>query len=132
MSGKRFALYVTANPISRQGQLSAVRFAEAAIAAGHTVARVFFAGEAVLIGNALLDTPSDEPQLQTRWQALAEKQTSELLLCSAAAQRYGVAGNAEATASGRTGNLAGGFSISGLGSLVECALDCDRVIHFPG
>ena len=127
MSAKRFALYVTANPISRQGQLSALRFAEAAVAAGHHIARVFFAGDAVLIGNAQLDIPSDEPQLQQRWQALVEADGTELLLCSAAAQRCGL--HAEANAAH---NLAAHFGISGLGSLVECALDCDRVIHFPG
>lgn len=128
MTGKRFALYVTANPISCQGQLSALRFAEAAVASGHTVARIFFAGDGVLIGNALLDTPSDEPQLQQRWQWLANQHGSELLLCSAAAQRYGIRTDAEQTA----GNLASAFTISGLGSLVECTLDCERVLHFPG
>ena len=107
MSATRFALYVTANPVSCQGQLSALRFAEAAVA------------------SALLDTPSDEPQLQQRWQALAQTQGTELLLCSAAAQRYGI------RADGGGNNLAAEFNISGLGSLVECALDCDRVVHFP-
>jgi len=132
MTGKRFALYITANPISRQGQLSALRFAQAAVDAGHVVTRIFLAGEAVLVANAQIDTPSDEPQLQDRWQALASQHGSELLLCSAAAQRYGVIGDTEAKAIGRESNLATGFAISGLGSLVESALDCDRVIHFPG
>ena len=127
MSRNRFALYVTANPISRQGQLSALRFAEAALASGHHIARVFFAGNAVLVGQAELDIPSDEPALQQRWQTLVEADGTELLLCSAAAQRYGL----KADASGKH-NLAAHFSISGLGSLVECTLDCDRVIHFPG
>jgi tRNA 2-thiouridine synthesizing protein D len=133
MTGKRFALYVTASPISRQGQLSALRFAEAAIANGHQVARVFFAGEAVLIGNAGLDTPSDEPQLQQRWQSLANQYGAELLLCSAAAQRCGVRAGGDSNGGDHdNGNLADSFQISGLGSLVECALDCDRVVHFPG
>lgn len=127
MSSKRFALYVTANPISCQGQLSALRFAEAAIAGGHNVVRVFFAGDAVLVGNVYLDTPTDEPQLQQRWQALVEASETELLLCSAAAQRFGLRCDTDGIH-----NLAQHFSISGLGSLVECALDCDRVIHFPG
>lgn len=130
MTSQRVALYVTANPISRQGQLSALRFAEAALASGHTVARIFFAGDAVLIGNARLDLPTDEPQLQQRWQQLAAAHGCELLLCSAAAQRHGI--NAGAEAGETAGNLANQFSISGLGSLVECALDCDRVLHFPG
>lgn len=125
MSATRFALYVTANPVSCQGQLSALRFAEAAVASGHQLARVFFAGDSVIVGNALLDTPSDEPQLQQRWQALAKTQGTELLLCSAAAQRYGI------RVDGGGNNLAAQFNISGLGSLVECALDCDRVVHFP-
>jgi len=125
MSSKRFALYVTANPVSCQGQLSALRFAEAAVASGHQVARIFFAGDAVLIGNVRLDTPSDEPQLQHRWQTLSQTHGTELLLCSAAAQRYGVQGETG-------GNLAEAFAISGLGSLVESTLDCDRVVHFSG
>ena len=126
MNGKRFALYVTASPISRQGQLSALRFAEAAVANGHHLVRVFFAGEAVLVGNAWLDTPSDEPQLQQRWQQLAQRHGTELLLCSAAAQRTGVCADTAKQ------NAADAFQISGLGSLVECTLDCDRVVHFPG
>ncbi len=127
MTPTRFALYVTANPISCQGQLSALRFAEAVVASGHKVARVFFAGDAVLIGNAHLDIPGDEPQLQQRWQALVESGETELLLCSAAAQRSGLRSDSDGIH-----NLAQHFSISGLGSLVECTLDCDRVIHFPG
>ncbi len=133
MASKRFALYVTANPVSCQGQLSALRFAEAAITSGHQLVRVFFAGDAVIVGNALLDTPSDEPQLQQRWQTLAQTQGTELLLCSAAAQRYGIRADAGVGVGIGIGasNLAAQFSISGLGTLVESALDCDRVIHFP-
>ncbi|NQD38175.1 sulfurtransferase complex subunit TusD [Permianibacter sp. IMCC34836] len=131
MSGKRFALYVTANPVSGQGQLSALRFATAAIGSGHVVARIFFAGEAVLIGNGLMDTPGDEPQLQQQWTQLAAQHGSELLLCSAAAQRYGIVAETGSDADPRA-TLAAGFNISGLGSLVESALDCDRVLHFPG
>ncbi len=149
MSPVRFCLHVSAAP-HQAGGWSALRFARAAIASGHTVRRVFFSGAAVALANRFASVPGDEPDLRAAWLHFAVASECELHVCSSAAERQGVldsaglqrmlqhcddtpaAHNAAFPAGAQiAGSLADGFLISGLGTLMESLLEHDRIVHFP-
>lgn len=127
----RFSLLVNASPGQGQAQLSALRFAEAVLAAGHELSRVFFYGEAVLAGNRLNAPPGDETDITARWQALTKAHGVELSLCVAAALRRGVLNAEEALRWEKVGdNLAPGFALAGLGQLIEAMVESERLVEF--
>lgn len=123
------ALLVTAPPQHEQAW-HALHFCEAAIAAGHTIDRVFFYGEGVLHGNLLNTPPQDEADLAPRWASLAANGT-ELVICVAAALKRGILDDGNARRFEKpVANLAPGFIISGLGQLAESLVTADRVVSF--
>ncbi len=127
----KFALLLTASP-SQENAWHALRFCEAALAQGHQVPRIFFYGDGVHNANALQCPPQGESQLLQGWQALAA-QGVELVVCVAAALKRGVLDADTAQRMEQpVHNLAAGFSISGLGQLVEAMLEADRFVSFPG
>lgn len=128
-----FTLVIHASPVQHQAPETALRFAQALLAANHRLHRVFFYRDGVLNGNALASHAADEPCLTSDWQALAEKHRLDLVVCIAAAIRRGVLDNNEAKRYGKAQhNLADGFELSGLGQLIEAAIISDRVITFGG
>jgi tRNA 2-thiouridine synthesizing protein D len=80
----------------------------------------------------LLTSPaSDEFDLVRAWQRLHEQHQVGLHICVAAALRRGVVDETEASQQGLPcANLQPGFTLSGLGTLAEAALTCDRVVQF--
>lgn len=127
-----FALMVHGGPSGAASSLAALRFAEALLAEGHTIARVFFHGDGAAHGNAMLITPASETDIPARWQALSQHGV-ELLACVGSATRRGVVDQREATRLGLpAASLREGFELAGLGQLVDAALRCDRVISFGG
>lgn len=136
----RLSLYITAAP-EQETAFRAWQFAQAAVAAGHQLERIFFAGAGVQHGQALSAPGRDEISLTQRWQQLrqqvqaqpdASALSCELVLCVSASLRHGVldAENAQRWEKPAT-SLAAGFVISGLGQLAEAQLAADRLIHFP-
>lgn len=127
----RFALHISAPP-SHENALNAWRFAEACLAEGHSLLRVFFSGAGVLHGNRLITPGRDETGLQQRWQALQRRHGLDLVVCVAAALRHGVldADNAERWEQ-PAHNLADGFVIGGLGQLADLLQQADRYLCFP-
>lgn len=127
----RFALMVTGPAYGTQQASSALQFAKAALAEGHEIACVFFYREGVYNANQLTSPASDEFDLVRAWQSLHDKNGVALHICVAAALRRGVTDETEARQLGLpTFNLQPGFSLSGLGSLAEAALTCDRMVQF--
>ncbi|WP_075182595.1 sulfurtransferase complex subunit TusD [Pantoea sp. 1.19] len=127
----RYALLVTGPAYGTQHASSALRFAEALIAAGHQLESVFFYREGVLNGNQLTSPASDEFDLVRGWQRLHEEHGVSLNICVAAALRRGVADAQEAqNLALPAANLQPGFMLSGLGALAEASLTCDRVVQF--
>ena len=127
----RLTLLITAGPDSDVAR-QACDFATAALAAGHVLTRVFFAGRGVAHGQRLAVTARDLPSLTARWQTLQRTHALDLVLCVAAALRRGVL-DADNTRRWEqpAESLADGFVISGLGQLAEAQLDCDRLVTFP-
>ncbi len=126
-----FSLLVTANPYSQQGQYSALEFARSLLQQGHTLKRVFFYSDAVLVASRLNSPPADEINLTKAWVKLAIEQDIELTVCITAALARGVVNQAEAERNALTGeNLDPAFELSGLGQLTEALLESDRLITF--
>ncbi|AJI95998.1 sulfurtransferase tusD [Yersinia ruckeri] len=127
----RYCLLVTGPAYGTQQASSAYQFAQALLAAGHQLVSVFFYREGVLNANQLTSPASDEFDLVRAWQQLAKTDSVVLNVCVAAALRRGVCDEHEASQIGLgRANLQPGFTLSGLGSLAEAALTCDRVIQF--
>ncbi|WP_333495602.1 sulfurtransferase complex subunit TusD [Kluyvera sp. CHPC 1.251] len=127
----RFALMVTGPAYGTQQASSALQFAKAALAEGHEIACVFFYREGVYNANQLTSPASDEFDLVRAWQLLHDENGVALHICVAAALRRGITDETEARQLGlATFNLQPGFSLSGLGSLAEAALTCDRMVQF--
>jgi tRNA 2-thiouridine synthesizing protein D len=127
----KFSLAVYAAPYSAQGSDSAYRFAISLLDQGHTLYRVFFYGDGVQNANQLISPPQDEINLPLLWQRLAQAYNIDLVVCVAAALRRGVLDAAEADRYEKSScNLAPGFTIGGLGQLLDAAVASDRLITF--
>ncbi|ALB64340.1 tRNA 5-methylaminomethyl-2-thiouridine synthase TusD [Cronobacter condimenti 1330] len=127
----RFALMVTGPAYGTQQASSALQFAKALLAEGHSLESVFFYREGVYNANRFTSPASDEFDLVRAWQQLHDENGVALHICVAAALRRGVTDENEARQQGLPGaNLQPGFVMSGLGALAEAALTCDRVVEF--
>lgn len=127
----KIAINIYGSPYGSQSCLSALHFAEAAIAAGHELVRVFFYHDAVYAASALAAPPQDEPDIGARWQQLAEENGVELIACIASCLRRGVLDETESDRYEKAAaNLRGGFTISGLGQMIDAAMNADRVVTF--
>lgn len=127
-----FTLNICGAPYSSQAPLSALRFARAALTAGHQIKRVFFYQDAVALASSLSCPPQDELHLTREWQQLASEHQLELLVCVAAALRRGLVDEKEATRFGlQHSNLATGFVLAGLGQLIDGMANSDRTLTFP-
>lgn len=127
----RYALLVQGGPYSHQASHSALRFAQAVVARGHTLATVFFYHDGVYNAARLAAPPQDEPHLLDAWCRLHEEHHTELLVCIAAGLRRGLLDEREAARHGKQGHsLAPPFELTGLGQLIEAGISHDRLITF--
>ncbi len=127
----KFAILITEGPYQHQASDSAYHFTKAALDKGHQVFRVFFYHDGVNNGTRLTTPPQDDRHVTNRWSALAAEHGLDMVVCVAAAQRRGVVDAAEAKRHGKDAdNIAPGFHVSGLGQLVEAAVEADRLVTF--
>ena len=126
----QYALLVNASPFGSV-HTTALAFARALTARGHTLSRVFFYAEGVHTANALQQPPQGETSAASQWQQLAHECGCELVVCIAAALRRGVLDADEAKRYEKSAhNLLPGFSLRGLGDLVEAGIGADKVVSF--
>jgi tRNA 2-thiouridine synthesizing protein D len=126
------ALNIHGGPANSQASATALRFAQAAIAAGHRLHRVFFYHDGVLAANQLIVPPQDESLASTGWVELAETHQIELAICIASALRRGLVDAAEQARYGlAAANVHPGFTVVGLGQLIEAIQTADRTVTFP-
>ncbi|GMV47414.1 MAG: hypothetical protein AMXMBFR66_28120 [Pseudomonadota bacterium] len=116
----KFALMVSEGPYTHQAADTAWNFAQAALAKGHEVMRVFFYHDGVYNATRLTEPPQDDRHIVNRWSKLKEEHNVDLVVCVAAALRRGIKDEV----------LAPGFRISGLGQLVDAGIKCDRTVTF--
>ena len=127
----QLSLLVLGSPYSTQSTATALRFAKAAVNAGHNIFRVFFYHDAVNAAKQLITPPQDEANIPQQWQQLARDNHIDMVVCIASALRRGVLDETEADRYEKpSSNLAQGFDISGLGQLVEASIQSDRLVTF--
>ncbi|SFW33729.1 tRNA 2-thiouridine synthesizing protein D [Pseudomonas sp. NFACC19-2] len=116
-------------PASRR----ALRFAQAALADGHEIVRLFFYQDGVHSAASNVVSPQDEADLPSEWREFVTANGLDAVVCIAAALRRGVLNAEEAQRYARpAANLQTPWELSGLGQLHEAAQQADRLICFGG
>ena len=127
----KFAIVVHGAPYSSEACLSALKFAKAVLASGHSINRVFFYHDGVHTANRLIAPPQDEAPVSEQWQELGSGNNIELIACIASCLRRGILDETEADRYDKSGsNIATGFTISGLGQLIDASINADRIVTF--
>ena len=127
----KFAIQVNEGPYQHQAADSAYFFAKAALEKGHEIFRVFLYHDGVNNSTRLTTPPQDDRNIVERWAELAERYDLDMVVCVAAAQRRGIVDEGEAQRNGKdVTNIHPRFRISGLGQLVEAAIQSDRLVTF--
>jgi tRNA 2-thiouridine synthesizing protein D len=117
----KLAVQVNEGPYQHQATDSAYHFTKAALEKGHEVFRVFFYHDGVLNGTRLTTPPQDDRNIVNRWVDLAEKYDLDL----------GLVDEGEAERNGKDAtNIAPRFRISGLGQLIEAAIQAEKLVVF--
>ncbi|MCP8465887.1 sulfurtransferase complex subunit TusD [Pseudomonas sp. ZM23] len=111
----------------------ALRFAEAALAGGHEITRLFFYQDGVYSASANTVTAQDELDVATAWSRFVADNQLDGVVCIAAALRRGVLNAEEAQRYSRpAANLQARWDLSGLGQLHEATQLADRLVCFGG
>jgi tRNA 2-thiouridine synthesizing protein D len=124
------ALFSAAHaPSSRRALL----FAQAALAGGHEIVRLFFYQDGVHSASGNIVTPQDEVDVARQWREFVTAHQLDSVVCIAAALRRGVLDEEEAQRYERSAvNLPAPWELSGLGQLHDAVQDADRLICFGG
>ena len=124
------ALFSAAHaPSSRRALL----FAQAALAGGHEIVRLFFYQDGVYSASNNIVAPQDEQDIARQWREFVSQHQLDGVVCIAAALRRGVLNAAEAARYQRSAvNLEAPWALSGLGQLHDAIQDADRLICFGG
>lgn len=116
-------------PASRR----ALRFAQAALAGGHEIVRLFFYQDGVHSAASTIISAQDEVDLPREWREFVSANQLDAVVCIAAALRRGVLNAEEAQRYARpAASLEAPWELSGLGQLHEAAQHADRLICFGG
>jgi len=124
------ALFSAAHaPSSRRALL----FAQAALAGGHEIVRLFFYQDGVYNADSGVVTPQDEQDLPKQWRTFVSDHQLDGVVCIAAALRRGVLNGEEAQRYQRSAvSVEAPWALSGLGQLHDAIQDADRLICFGG
>ena len=126
-----FTLIVQGAPYSSQAALSALHFCRAALAQGHQIYRLFFFQDGVHNASASIVPPQDEFHVPRAWQELIQQHKLDAVVCVASALKQGVLSDDEAARYEKAaGNVLPGFSVGGLGQLVDALRHSDRLLNF--
>ena len=127
----KYALAIYGAPASSQAGQTALLFAKAVIAKGHSIQRLFFYKDGVHNATTLASPPQDEQHLCDEWKTFITDHQLDSVVCIAAALRRGIIDSGEAERYERPAhNLSNGHQLSGLGQLVDAALEADRLVSF--
>ena len=121
------------SPPSAPSCRRALRFAEAVLAEGHEIVRLFFYADGVYSASGNVVAPQDEQDIARQWREFVTSQQLDAVVCIAAALRRGVLDEAEARRYERqAANLPAPWVLSGLGQLHEATQLADRLVCFGG
>lgn len=128
-----YSLLVLSSPVSGHCSGKAVEFARCLIGRGHTLKRVFFLDAGTVNSSSNCVFPQDEVDPIQAWEALALQQGVELIICISSALRHGMLDASEAARHERgLSTIRPGFTVSGLGQLIDACANSDRLITFGG
>jgi tRNA 2-thiouridine synthesizing protein D len=117
------------SPASRR----ALRFAEAVLASGHEIVRLFLYQDGVHSASANAVSAQDELDIAAQWSQFVDRHQLDGVVCIAAGLRRGVLDEQEAKRHQRpAANLGSGWELSGLGQLHEASQHADRLVCFGG
>lgn len=121
------------SPAHAPSSRRALRFAQAALAGGHEIVRLFFYQEGVHSASSNVVVAQDELDLAREWREWVQTQQLDAVVCIAAALRRGVLNAEEAQRYLRpAANLVAPWELSGLGQLHEATQLADRLVCFGG
>ena len=123
-------LAVYGAPYSTQSASTALQFANALLAKGHTLQQVFFYQDGTYNASYCSILPSNERNLNQLWQCLAERAGIRLMVCISAALRRGLLNAEEAERYEKTETVKSPFLLTSLSEFLEAATGCDRLITF--
>lgn len=125
-----FTLVIYAAP-GTQSSSTALNFARAVLDSGNSIYRLFFFQDGVFNACSFNIPPQDEENLPAAWQQLIQENKLDAVVCVASALKRGIVNADEADRYELpAGNLRQGFEISGLGQLIDGAINADRLINF--
>ena len=128
-----YCVLVLASPNSGLTARSAALFAQAVLARGHAIERVFFMDDGCYASCDHRVMPQDEPDAMQLWADLAQEHNLELVVCVSSAIKRGLLDDAQARRyDAAAATIHPAFTISGLGQLVDATSKSDRVITFGG
>ena len=128
----KFAIAVF-SPAHAPSSRRALLFAQAVLAGGHEIVRLFFYQDGVHSVSSNVVTPQDELDVPAQWRTFVSEQQLDGVVCIAAALRRGVLNAEEAQRYQRqAANLSAPWELSGLGQLHEAAQTADRLVCFGG
>lgn len=111
----------------------ALRFAQAVLAEGHEIVRLFFYQDGVYSASSAVISGQDEVDVAREWREFVEQQQLDGVVCIAAALRRGALNDEEAQRYSRSAaSIQAPWQLSGLGQLHEAAQVADRLICFGG
>ncbi|MFK7976361.1 MAG: sulfurtransferase complex subunit TusD [Halioglobus sp.] len=123
-----YSLLVLAAPSNGN---NASAFAQAVLARGHSISRVFFMDDGVYHGQGSSITPQDERNPLDKWQSLHEDHGVELVLCISSALKRGILNSNEMQRYEKNAaSMHSAFQIGGLGLLIDASAKSDRLITF--
>jgi tRNA 2-thiouridine synthesizing protein D len=128
----KFAIAVF-SPAHAPSSRRALLFAQAVLAGGHEIVRLFFYQDGAHSASSNVVTPQDELDVPAQWRTFVSEQQLDGVVCIAAALRRGVLNAEEAQRYQRqAANLSAPWELSGLGQLHEAAQTADRLVCFGG
>lgn len=126
-----FAVVVQGAPYDSRAAFTAYHFCNAALQSGHTIYRLFFYQEGVHNASSLCTPPQDELNLPKAWQQLIQQHQLDAVVCIASALKRGIADSGEASRYELpASNILPGFTIGGLGLLMDATAKADRLLNF--
>ncbi len=126
-----YTILVQSSPAITSGPPTALKFARALIASGHSIYRIFLYGDGVHLSNNQAVPPQDELHTAQDWSAFIEENELDAVVCIAAALKRGVLNKEESLRYDKGAAIMdNAYDISGLGQLIDAGIHSDRVITF--